>query len=88
MKQVILTIELPGRIAGRTSNNVPYPLQSCKRRTVTDGAFYEFVTSKEGRISNIAPSNWNRMSKAERLNAHLTLMAEGRKYTYEIVEAD
>lgn len=90
----VLTITEQGRFCERGSNgkyskrnfyDVPSYHKCTKRVTLNSDAVRYFISDDSNCVRGKGQSTWKSMSSIQRLEANLALNAEGKPFTYEIL---
>ena len=63
----------------------PREIQSCTRKNTLSETTVNYFIANEGRPYSINSKKWEKMSDKERLEVNLSLSAEGKDFTYEII---
>lgn len=59
-------------------------IPTCKKRTVLSSACLKSLIADDGKPRTFS-GNWKNTNKKTRLEANLEYMADGKKFTYEII---
>lgn len=79
----IFTTYEPGAYKARLEKNEKPPV--VKKRTILNTNCLKYFTSEDGKPKTFT-GFWKNASKKARLEANLEYMADGKKYTYEIID--
>lgn len=69
------------------NNFVPRETQECKQVTNLDESCVNYFISKESCPYRIKKVVWDKLTELQRLEYHLTITADGNKFSFDVVEA-
>lgn len=79
----VFTVYEPGAFKARLKKNEKIPI--VRKRTVLNNTCLKYFISEEAKPKTFT-GFWKNASKKVRLEANLEYMADGKKYTYELID--
>lgn len=82
-------------IPGKAPKNAPYPkgkeylepiYHECSRRMVMSSEAVQYAISDENRPYFMKEGTWKTATKKQRLEANLSLITEGKPFSYELID--